>query len=1013
MCEYQGCGMKFSLMNRKHHCRKCGHIFCQAHSNQKLPLDANGQPTILGGSMQRVCDNCYAEVSSQVGGGPPPAAAPAPMTSQTSGGSMSNPNFRVSESSSQSSPSKQLPNPPGRPPREPGKLTSQHSNLGRAVSMAPRPQVNASASDSKLSTFPPPGGQQAPPNTITPYSNEPVIATSELLAMRTTVSYKTSAGVNDLVLLDEVTNEGIVKCLSDHYKVDEIYTYIGNTLISVNPFKEISGLYGPAAIKKYVNKKEHQNYPHIYAVAERAYRTMVFDLQSECVIISGESGAGKTEASKKIMEYVAAMSSKNKRVQEVKEQLLQSNPLLEAFGNAKTVRNDNSSRFGKYMEIQFNLGDPKGGRITVFLLEKSRIVNQQKDERCFHVFYQMLSGASGAERSKYHLKDLSTYRYLTQSGCTSVATIDDRADFEHTKKAMSTIGLQAGQQEDIFLLLSGILSLGNIQFQGKGSSSVITSTQDLETAAACLRVPADGLARALTNKTMTTVNESINVPLNDEQAQYARDSLAKSIYGRLFEHIVAAANTAIKTAEASTSIGVLDIYGFEIFGTNGFEQLCINFVNERLHQLFIELTLKAEQEEYAAEGIQWIKINYYNNKPICELIERRGGVFSLLDEECIFPRGTDTSFHEKMVRQMRAQEISFPAQSKCLFMIQHYAGQVTYTTTGILDKNKDLLFPDLVQLMSRSSSDIASGLFQKDAAADDKRRPITTCVQFKNSVTALMETLAQCHQHYVRCIKPNELKRGGMFDEPLVMTQVKYLGLLENVKVRRAGYAFRSPMDRFLSKYKCVAKKHFDWQPNARVGVEELLKDVGITDYELGKEKVFIRSPKSIFQLEEARNNFITSMASLIHESHHDDIIFADKVYGFDAKCQRSPLTVAIAAQGVHVFQGKKLLHRAPMEDFSGITLSSDDGWMVLHMVFKTPQGKDKNAPVVSEEFVYLVENVYKAELEAVLHVLQVCNVNFQLGYSSTVPFAAKDPQEASRQKIQAESVDNQKCTIL
>jgi len=308
-------------------------------------------------------------------------------------------------------------------------------------------------------------------------------------------------------------------------------------------------------------------------------------------------------------------------------------------------------------------------------------------------------------------------------------------------------------------------------------------------------------------------------------------------------------------------------------------------------------------------------------------------------------------------------------------------------------------------MLYKSKNTIASKIFESAANADDKKRPITTCVQFKNSVSALMDALRLSKQHYVRCIKPNESKKGGLFEEKMVVNQVQYLGLLENVKVRRAGYAFRMPYDRFLSKYKCVAKKHMEWYDNAKEGVTFLVKDLGLEkDVTFGKTKLFIRSPKSIFSMEEARMKFLMTLAGQIDKSHHDDIIWADKVFGFDKNCKRVPLHVAIAAQGVHVFDGKKLLHRAPLTDFNGITLPEGDGWMVMHLLLG-PQGKQ-------EEFVYLVENCYKVDVEAVLGVLKACSTSLNIYYSSTIPLAASDPKEAKRQQKEAAAA-GKKCIIL
>ncbi len=436
--------------------------------------------------------------------------------------------------------------------------------------------------------------------------------------------YRTKAGVNDLVLLSIISTNEIVRVLGKRLAAQEIYTYIGPVLISMNPFKLIDGLYGASMMGKYRHRNEHQNLPHVYAIAERAYSRMVQDLSrvnnhytklillhylhslstilalpppfsQECIIISGESGAGKTEASKRVMEYIAAASRSSGDVNRIKERLLESNPFLEAFGNAKTLRNDNSSRFGKYMEIQFDVLDPVGGRINTFLLEKNRVIERQHGERSFHIFYQLIAGASDADRQAYKLREPAEYKYLSNSACFTVPLVNDAQEFRETCHAMQVIGFERVVREEIFCLLSAVLLLGNLSFSptpsGVGSVVAASSHEALQHAAQLLGVTEQGLEKELTSKLLTASRESVTKLFRPEEAVYARDSLSRTVYSRLFEWLVASANDSIHAAYFTSLIGVLDIYGFEIFEVNSYEQLCINFVNESLQQAWMSACL--------------------------------------------------------------------------------------------------------------------------------------------------------------------------------------------------------------------------------------------------------------------------------------------------------------------------------------------------------------------------------------------------------------------------------------
>jgi myosin-1 len=372
----------------------------------------------------------------------------------------------------------------------------------------------------------------------------------------------------------------------------------------------------------------YENPPHIWALSDHMYRNMLIESENQCVIISGESGAGKTVAAKFIMQYIAKVSGGGPNVQRVKAVILESNPLLEAFGNAKTVRNNNSSRFGKYFEIQFSRGgQPDGGKISNFLLEKSRVVGQGDGERCFHVFYQLISGADADMKETLGIANVDYYWYLNQSGTYTVDGTDDKKEFAETLHAMDVMDITPDTQTDILNIVAGILHIGNISFTEEGNYAVPEDDGFLQFPAFLLGVEADSLRDKLTGRVVESKwgskSEIIQMKLNVEQATYTRDALSKSLYARLFDWLVQTVNKAMQKDKEELTVGVLDIYGFEIFMKNGFEQFCINFVNEKLQQIFIELTLKAEQEEYVQEGIKWVPIDYFNNKIVCELIESK------------------------------------------------------------------------------------------------------------------------------------------------------------------------------------------------------------------------------------------------------------------------------------------------------------------------------------------------------------------------------------------------------
>ncbi len=729
----------------------------------------------------------------------------------------------------------------------------------------------------------------------------------------------------------------------------------------------------------------HETPPHTFAIAEDAYAAMLRADQSQCVLITGESGAGKTEASKQIMQYLASVSTQGRdagtwaETERVKAALLESNPLLEAFGNAKTVRNNNSSRFGKYMSLVFDYdGVVRGGHVRNYLLEKSRVTHQASEERNFHVFYQLIAGAakgiSGVpSAAALHLLSADSYSYLT-NGTVTIPGHNDQDDMQEVVHAMGTLGIDVGTQGEIWRLLSALLSLGNVQFEEAGgggskpTGSAVSRDGDsgaaLAAMATLLGLSEERLEKALTTRKFGQQGAAgggaassggrqrkasvYDILLDVTAAQFTRDSLAKASYERLFSWIVRTVNKCIAVSatgasagagEGGRSIGILDIYGFEIFEVNSFEQLCINYVNEKLQQIFIDLTLKSEQEEYAREGITWTPVEYFNNEVVCKLIEGKVGLFSLMDDKCAQKEATDEQLVSSFASTLSAKSKQFELPKRAdatVFTVKHYAGDVNYDANGFIEKNRDTLFNDLLMLMSGSKLQLVQELFEdKRSDAEKRKRPPTAGTQFKKQVQMLVDTLRSADPHYVRCIKPNSRKLAINFEDELTAHQVRYLGLLENIRVRRAGFVFRQTLPRFLHRYKCLSDATYPQHPSVasavkgltlpeavtgikgyvpsrrgiqtgtpsaaagagggstpRAGgegepdsalmpafagaVKALLTDAGAIcgeggstlkegdDFALGKTKVFIRAPSTLFALEANRNKKIAELASRI-----------------------------------------------------------------------------------------------------------------------------------------------------
>eukprot|EP00672_Neobodo_designis_P024485 CAMPEP_0174831110 /NCGR_PEP_ID=MMETSP1114-20130205/2916_1 /TAXON_ID=312471 /ORGANISM="Neobodo designis, Strain CCAP 1951/1" /LENGTH=1146 /DNA_ID=CAMNT_0016064931 /DNA_START=57 /DNA_END=3497 /DNA_ORIENTATION=+ len=680
-------------------------------------------------------------------------------------------------------------------------------------------------------------------------------------------------GVEDLVMLTNMNDKGIVENLKKRFEADLIYTSIGTVLISVNPFKRIPQ-YGPDKIEFYQRHGKTSTTPHIFGLAEETYRTMILEEENQCVIISGESGAGKTEAAKQIMLYVAAVSGDSEQMKRVKEIILESNPLLEAFGNAKTVRNDNSSRFGKFFEIYFDrVGGPVGGKMSNFLLEKSRVTKQQKGERNFHVFYQLCCGADAELKSKLKLRAPGDFHFLNQGKTLERPGVDDAKEWRETLQAMEKIGFTDQERDGLIELLAVILHLGEIKFVADGDHAKVAddaSMEELRFVAGLLKVDADALHKSFTTKQLQMTGETVTVKYDLQQAINTRDALAKMIYDKMFNFVVMAVNRAFGKKDYALMLGVLDIYGFEIFEKNGFEQFCINYVNEKLQQIFIELTLKVEQEEYVREKIAWEEIKFFNNKVVCDLIDGKNppGLFSVMDDVCkTMAKEKEFVADQKMSEKLAGVHGQHPhfRRNDQGFMVKHYAGDVYYNTAGFTARNKDLLSPDLVTVVQCSDNAffgrLISDLEVEPASPTAGRGKAATTAGFKirQQADQLVATLRSCTPHYVRTIKSNDEKQPNLIDEARVLHQCKYLGLMENIKVRRAGFAYRQYFDKFLKRFKYVSPKCFPkpFRGSDKEACREIMKcaeeKVPAGRYQLGETKVFVRQPQDVYALESLR----------------------------------------------------------------------------------------------------------------------------------------------------------------
>ncbi|KAF5746964.1 Myosin family protein with Dil domain [Tripterygium wilfordii] len=661
-----------------------------------------------------------------------------------------------------------------------------------------------------------------------------------------------AGGVDDMTKLSYLHEPGVLQNLKTRYELNEIYTYTGNILIAINPFQRLPHIYDAHMMQQYKGAPFGELSPHVFAVADVAYRAMINEGKSNSILVSGESGAGKTETTKMLMQYLAFLGGRvATEGRTVEQQVLESNPVLEAFGNAKTVRNNNSSRFGKFVEIQFDKhGRISGAAIRTYLLERSRVCQVSDPERNYHCFY-LLCAAPQEEVEKYKLGNPKSFHYLNQSNCYELVGVSDAHDYLATRRAMDIVGISQKDQEAIFRVVASILHLGNLVFsKGKDAdSSVLKDDQakfHLKMTSELLMCDAQALEDALCKRVMITPEEVIKRSLDPQSAAISRDGLAKTIYSRLFDWLVDKINNSIgQDPNSKQLIGVLDIYGFESFKTNSFEQFCINFTNEKLQQHFNQHVFKMEQEEYTKEAIDWSYIEFVDNQDVLDLIEKKpGGIVALLDEACMFPKSTHETFANKLYQTFKTHKrFVKPKLSRTDFAIAHYAGEVLYQSDQFLDKNKDYVVPEHQDLLGASKCPFVAGLFPPLPEETSKSSKFSSIgSRFKLQLQQLMDTLNSTEPHYIRCVKPNNLLKPAVFENVNIMQQLRCGGVLEAIRISCAGYPTRRPFFEFINRFGLLAPEVLEGNYDEKVSCQKILEKKGLKGFQIGKTKVFLRA---------------------------------------------------------------------------------------------------------------------------------------------------------------------------
>ncbi|DBA01330.1 TPA: hypothetical protein N0F65_001835 [Lagenidium giganteum] len=688
-------------------------------------------------------------------------------------------------------------------------------------------------------------------------------------------------GVEDMRLLRYLNEPSILFNLKQRFEASKPYTYTNEIVIAVNPYKWIDNLYGDHLHEQYLKKPRDSLMPHVYSTSTAAYKHMKRNEMNQSILVSGESGAGKTETTKIVMNHLASVAGG--RMDKTIAKVIDVNPLLESFGNAKTTRNDNSSRFGKFTQLQFNeRGKLIGAKCETYLLEKSRVVSMSTGERNYHIFYQMLAGLSSQELRDYDLDPSFNYMYTGELSEMKIPGMDDKEWLASTRKSLSLIGLDARAQKTLFQLLAGIMHLGEIDFSASGESgSAISNQSQLSRVAKMFGLPNSGIQDALCNRTVITRNDAVTVPLDPVEAAENKDALAKTIYSKLFDWMVQRINEAISSDDGNIhgQIGVLDIFGFEDFMHNGFEQFCINYANEKLQQKFTTDVFKTVEEEYIREGLQWDHIAYADNKDIVEIIDGKLGIIALMNDHLRQPRGTEEALVNKIKTNHHKKgdsfnpHIDFPKVKRTQFIINHYAGSVTYESVGFMEKHRDTLQKDLLDLIQSSRVDLLTELFDdsdsppESSGARSKAGAKSLGTQFKLSLTRLMENISSTNTHYIRCIKPNSNKSPTEFNRRMVVEQLRSAGVIEAIRITRSGYPSRLTPHELATRY-CIMFPPSMHSKDVRRTCTTFMTSIGRKaplEYQMGKSLVYFKNGV-MEELEAMKSDFMYFEATCIQK---------------------------------------------------------------------------------------------------------------------------------------------------
>lgn len=693
--------------------------------------------------------------------------------------------------------------------------------------------------------------------------------------------------------LTHLNEASVVHNLHMRYQADLIYTYSGLFLVAINPYCPLP-IYTNEYINMYKGQNREETKPHIYAMADEAFRNLVDEGENQSILVTGESGAGKTENTKKVIQYLAAVAHSDSPVKNktqhsnLSQQILRANPILEAFGNAQTVRNNNSSRFGKFIRIEFTrTGTIAGAFIDWYLLEKSRVVRLNSHERNYHIFYQLLKGADREMKKEFMLEglDVEDFAY-TRDGHDTIVGVSDRDEWNYLIEAFNIMGFSDKEQVSILRTIAAVLHLGNITVmkESRGADQARLAPEaraEAEKVCRLLGIPVEPFLQGLLHPRVKAGREWVEKVQTPDQVRLGIDALAKGIYERGFGDLVSRINRQLDRTgmglDDSHFIGVLDIAGFEIFEENSFEQLCINYTNEKLQQFFNHHMFVLEQEEYAREQIEWKFIDFgHDLQPTIDLIELPNpiGIFSCLDEDSVMPKATDKSFTEKLHSLWDRKTPKYrPARIRQGFMLTHYAAEVEYSTEGWLEKNKDPLNDNITRLLAASTDKHVASLFADCADPDDESGATrsrvkkglfrTVAQRHKEQLSSLMAQLHSTHPHFVRCIIPNHKKKPKQLSAPLVLDQLRCNGVLEGIRIARTGFPNRLPFSEFRQRYEVLCrnmpKGYLEGQSAATIMLEKLDLDKSL--FRVGLTKVFFRAGV-LAELEEQRDALISEIMS-------------------------------------------------------------------------------------------------------------------------------------------------------